>query len=67
MNAWQRFRRRRWVRCYALTIVRHSGIGWDDAVALANTALAEDEDVVRYDDPSAAAFDELGIMEADLL
>ncbi|RXE48731.1 hypothetical protein [Chromohalobacter israelensis] len=70
MNAWLRFRRRRWVRRYALTVVRHTGIRWDDALALANDSLrCAPWQLAKGDttDPRIAAFDDLGITEADLV
>lgn len=70
MERYRRFRRRRWVRRYALTVVRHSGIDWETAVAMANESLATAPgqlDPRDPTDPDDAAFEELGITEANLL
>ena len=67
MNAWQRFRRRRWVRRYAMAIYRHSGVGWDEAQATASETLAREPCLLRWVHPTDAALITLGIMEVDLL
>lgn len=67
MNMLQRYRRRRWMRRYAFAIVRHSGIGWDEAQGMANAVLERQPSALTWLHPTDAALIELGIYEEGIL